>query len=324
MNYYIKELNLEDVSSLILENNLNIKDKTDYTIGVFDKNKLVATGSLYKNVIKLIAVEKNYRGQNLLATIITALIKELTKRNMHKYFIYTNKENAHLFSDLGFYLIAQTDNVAFFENSTFTITEKLKKIKENISLQKGSVAALVMNCNPVTKGHLYLIEIASRENDNVIVFLVEENKSFFPFDIRFDLTKRATKHLKNVFVVPSTEYIISSSTFPNYFIKDLSKAAIIQMELDAVLFKNHFVNTFNISKRYVGTEPLDAFTSNYNEVLKKVLNNKLITVERLKIGNNFVSASLVRAYLKDDKYELIKDLVPKTTFDYLMTLKGKK
>ena len=37
-----------------------------------------------------------------------------------------------------------------------------------------------MNCNPFTLGHKYIVEKAARENDNVIIFVVEEDKSSFP------------------------------------------------------------------------------------------------------------------------------------------------
>lgn len=50
-------------------------------------------------------------------------------------------------------------------------------------------------------GHRYLIEKAATENDEVVVFVVEEDKSIFPTDVRFELVKKGCEDLKNVIVL---------------------------------------------------------------------------------------------------------------------------
>ena len=77
-----------------------------------------------------------------------------------------------------------------------------------------------MNCNPFTKGHLYLIEKASAESDHLFILIVEEDKSVFPFEKRMELVKRGTEHLDNIDVIPGGSYTISSATFPSYFAKE--------------------------------------------------------------------------------------------------------
>ncbi len=317
MNYYLAEIKINDAKGIIIENNLNFDSSVDYTIGLFKDKTLIGTGSLLKNVIKLVAIKKNYQGENLLAIIVTNLIKELTKRKIVKYFVFTDLGSAPYFQSLSFSLIAKTNKVAFFENSLFPIQETLKEISENLSLKVGSTAAVVVNCNPLTNGHLYLIEKASRENANLLVFVVEENKSLFAFEERFSLVKEATKHLSNVHVLPSTKYLISSLTFPTYFLKDLTSHAKAQMELDTVIFNNYFIPIFKIDKRYVGSEEVDPFTSSYNEILKKYLKEKLIIVERLKVNNQVVSASLVRKFYQEKNFEKLKPLVPTATYNFL-------
>ncbi|NLN50546.1 MAG: [citrate (pro-3S)-lyase] ligase [Acholeplasmataceae bacterium] len=317
MNYYLAEIKINDAKSIIIENNLNFDSSVDYTIGLFKDKTLIGTGSLLKNVIKLVAIKKDYQGENLLAIIVTNLIKELTKRKIVKYFVFTDLESAPYFQSLGFSLIAKTNEVAFFENSLFPIQETLKEISENLSLKAGSTAAVVVNCNPLTNGHLYLIEKASKENANLLVFVVEENKSLFAFEERFSLVVEATKHLSNVHVLPSTKYLISSLTFPTYFLKDLTSQAKVQMELDTVIFNNYFIPIFKIDKRYVGSEEVDPFTSSYNEILKKYLKEKLIIVKRLKVNNQIVSASLVRKFYQEKNFEKLKPLVPTATYNFL-------
>ena len=63
-----------------------------------------------------------------------------------------------------------------------------------------------MNCNPFTLGHRYLIEQASEKVDHLYVFVVEEDKSFFPFSDRIGLVKKGTADLKNITVKPSGKY----------------------------------------------------------------------------------------------------------------------
>ena len=73
MNKYIDVINFNDAKNIIIENDLNTDDLTDYTVGLYVNNKLVGTGSLYKNIIKLVAI-KSLSKENLLSLIITKLI----------------------------------------------------------------------------------------------------------------------------------------------------------------------------------------------------------------------------------------------------------
>lgn len=94
-----------------------------------------------------------------------------------------------------------------------------------------------MNCNPFTKGHLALITYAARACDLLHIFVVEENRSQFPFADRLRLVREGTDHLANVIVHPSGPYMISNATFPTYFLKEGEDAAKIQSELDITLVR---------------------------------------------------------------------------------------
>ena len=132
------------------------------------------------------------------------------------------------------------------------------------------------------------------------------------------MLSEAIKDLKNVYLLPSTNYLISSSTFPTYFLKDLSKKSEIEMALDVKIFTSYFMPIFNISKRYVGSEEKDAFTNAYNNTLKASLGDKLVIYERFKINDVIVSGSLVREYYKAGKLKEIKSLVPEATYKELL------
>ena len=169
--------------------------------------------------------------------------------------------------------------------------------------------------------------MASKENENVIIFVVEEDKSVFPFEVRLNLIKEGTKDLKNVVVIPAGEYIISSATFPSYFLKKNDDTLKEYTKLDCNIFGKYFVSKFNITKRYVGTEPHCEVTSAYNETIKEILpnyNTNVSIISRKEVKNDAISASRVRSLLKQRDFDSIKILVPKTTLDFLLSEEGEK
>ncbi|MFH0766955.1 MAG: adenylyltransferase/cytidyltransferase family protein [Bacillota bacterium] len=327
MNYQMRDCitpkELEDVKQLLEKQGLRFEDKVTLSIGFYDENQLIATGSLYENVIKMIAIDSFYQGENLTALVLTTLIQRLNAKGIEKYFLFTTQESKHYFVDFAFSLIYENQKIVMFENNINTIEEKLTKLKNDLALSHGTKAAIVMNCNPVTLGHLYLIETCAKSNDHVIIFLVEENKSVFSFETRMMLLKKATKHMTNVHILPSTEYIISSATFPTYFLKELNEVSLLFMELDISIFLHFFMRIFEIDYRYVGDEPLDPTTNAYNETMKQILKDQLIVINRLEKNSVTVSASFVRKLAKDHQYEVLKSYVPNVTYRYLKSSKGK-
>jgi len=194
----------------------------------------------------------------------------------------------------------------------------------NMSLQntnkKPKIGAVVMNCNPFTYGHQYLIDTASKLVDLLFVFVVEENKSFFSFEDRFSMVKDATKEYNNVIVLPSGKFMISSVTFPGYFFKEKPTEKCYDDFLDLSIFAYYISPGFGINIRFVGEEPFDKITSQYNYDMKKILKNAkidIIEIPRKKIDNKIISATKVRELLKKRKYDLLEKYVPKTTIKYL-------
>ncbi|MBU1094806.1 MAG: adenylyltransferase/cytidyltransferase family protein [Firmicutes bacterium] len=316
------EKELKHVRLLLEKQGLRFEDKVTYTLGIYDRNQLIATGSLYENVLKMIAVDQKYQGENLTATVLTTLTQKLNEQGIQKYFLFTTPKNKHIFEAFSLSLIVENDEIVLFENNFLPIEEKLNLMKSLLPFNSGQTAAIVMNCNPVTNGHLYLIETCAKENDNVIIFLVEENKSIFPFDIRFKLLKKATRLMKNVHIIPSTQYIISRATFPTYFLKELNDASKLFMRLDIEIFIKYFMPIFSIDKRYVGNEPLDPTTNAYNETMQSLLNDKLVVIDRLERDNQVISASYVRKMVKENNFQALEHFVPKATFKFLKSHAG--
>ena len=183
-----------------------------------------------------------------------------------------------------------------------------------------------MNCNPFTFGHRYLIEESLKYIDHLFIFVVEEDKSIFPFKDRLLLVKKGVSDLNNkVTVLPSGKWMISLLTFPEYFSKDDLQEDIIDPSKDIVLFAKYICPILNITYRFVGEEPFDKVTKQYNDAMRKQLkeyNITFIEIPRKSILNGeIVSATKVRELIKninnDENIEKLKKYVPKSTFVYL-------
>ena len=290
----------------------------DSTLLIWDNGALIATGSRYGNILKCIAIDPSRQGEDLTATILTHLRQDALQAGHRHLFLYTKPQNRFLFSSLFFYPIAATDSVLLMENQQNGIDSFLDS--QPVSAAEGIVGAIVMNCNPFTLGHRYLVERAARECDRLYVFVLSEDRSYFKAEDRMAMVKAGTADLPNVTVLPTGPYLISSATFPTYFLKDQSSAQDAQCELDVAVFGKHFAPHFGITRRYVGSEPFCPVTNAYNRALHKLLPEygiALHEIPRLETQNIPVSATNVRKLVENHDAEGVRALVPDTTFQYL-------
>ena len=304
--------------ALLAESGLTYDDPVDRIALVFDADELVATASRKENLFKYIAVKRDRQGEDLTATAISALRTDAFSEGYKHLFLYTKPENEKIFSTLFFYHVASTDSVLLMESRQNGIFEFVSALPKGRG--EGRIGALVMNCDPFTLGHQYLIRKASSECDWVYVFVLSEDKSFFSAGDRMEMVKRGTAHLENVTVLPTGPYLISSATFPTYFIKDRENVAEIQCKLDIEIFIKYFVPAFSITARYVGDEPYSPTTERYNKALAEHLPGQgveLVELKRAEADGSPISASRVREAIKRGRTEEIAGLVPKTTLDYL-------
>ncbi|MGX7150434.1 [citrate (pro-3S)-lyase] ligase [Enterococcus ureasiticus] len=299
-------------------------DQLDYTIGIYDKDQLVGTGSTFRNILKCVAIDLSYQNENLLSKIVQTLRERLQEIGYQHYFLYTKPETSKLFRSLGFTEIAATTELVFMEQGFPDFEDYLMELKKHQRMTKQN-AAVVMNANPFTNGHLYLVTEAAKCAETVYLFVLSEEGSLFDAKTRFELVKEGISHLSNVVVLPTREYIVSSATFPSYFLKNQAKdnVAKVQAELDALLFKERIAPTLNIMTRFVGEEPLSPVTNIYNQAMKKVFSSSLnlIILPRKKANDEVISASRVRSLMKKQAYEEIKLLVPDSTFKEIMNQK---
>ena len=176
---------------------------------------------------------------------------------------------------------------------------------------------VVMNCNPFTLGHRYLIEQAAKQVERLFVMVVREDCSLFAYAERKAMVEQGVAHLENVTVIDGSEYAISQATFPTYFLKRLDDAADTQMLLDLDLFRRHIAPALGATVRFVGTEPTDRLTRRYNQLMHEVLADVRETA-RLEKEGNAVSASRVRKAMEQGDMSTIRQLVPPTTLPYII------
>ena len=293
-------------------------EAVESTCLVWDDGDLIATGSRQENILKCIAVDPMRQGEDLTATVLTVLRQDAFAAGHKHLFLYTKPRNQFLFSSLFFYPIAMTDQVLLMEDRPNGVTEFVRSLPAPVTT--GKIGAAVMNCNPFTKGHRYLIETAAKECDHLYVFVLSEDKSRFSAHDRMALVKAGTGDIANVTVLPTGPYLISSATFPTYFLKEREKAGSIQCRLDIEVFAKYYAPRFGITHRFIGTEPLSPMTDQYNQALLQYLPEHGITVRqipRLEEGSSPISASYVRSLLGKGESALLRSLVPTTTYDYL-------
>lgn len=317
----------DDIIALLEKAQIRLDDAIDYTFGYYEEDKLIGTASVQENVIKSIAIDMKLRGSNALARMLDDIISDIYDKGYKNIFLFTKSDAVNSFSNIGFYEVDRieininnsTESVVLMEKNPEGLKGYLKLLN-NFKVNTGTNGAIVMNGNPFTFGHLYLIETAAKHCDFLYVFVVRADKSTFPYDVRFDLISQGTVHLNNVYVISGGDYIISSATFPNYFLKSKSTATAFQAALDVKIFADYIASTLSIKKRFVGTEPYCETTNSYNEKLKELLPRydiELVEIERLESLQGAISASLVRQLILSQDYVLLEKLVPKTTLDYI-------
>lgn len=307
------------VDELLAAEGIRRDANLDYTCGMYDDEmNLIATGSCFGNTLRCMAVSHTHQGEGLMNSIVSHLIEVQFSRGNTHLFLYTKCDSARFFGDLGFYEIARINGqIVFMENKRTGFSSYLNSLEK----QKESaphIAALVMNANPFTLGHQYLVEKAASENDILHLFIVSEDASLVPFSVRKKLVMEGTAHLKNIRYHDSGPYIISNATFPSYFQKDEQAVIESHAMLDLTVFTK-IASALGINRRYVGEEPTSLVTGIYNQIMSEKLPEngiECVIVPRKENKGAVISASTVRQALKEENWPLLEELVPETTLNY--------
>lgn len=329
--FYNDRREMKKLDALLAQEGIERDANLHYTIGLYDDDyHLAATGSCFANTLRCMAVDSSHQGEGLLNQIVSHLIQYEFEQNITSLFLYTKYDKALFFRDLGFYEIARADGkVVFMENRRNGFSSYLENLKKETAVQLEAlspagnlpVGAVVMNANPFTLGHLHLLATAAAACSLLHVFVVSEDASLVPFDVRFRLVKEGSSHLKNLVFHQTGSYLISNATFPSYFLKEKDVVIRTHAKLDTAIF-GRISQTLGITVRYVGEEPSSQVTGIYNEIMEADLPASGVTcriIPRKTAGPEIISASTVRERIHSGDIESIRGLVPETTLNYFLS-----
>ncbi len=314
----------EKLQSFLLSCQLDYDPSVDFTVLLLEEDDdILATASLSGDTIRCVAVAPSHQGEDLTARVITPVMQHAFAQGKKHLLLYTKPHNQALFAPFGFHPVIRTSDCLLMENKKSGLKDFLSALeKPDVP---GDIGCIVANCNPFTLGHRYLIETAAAECAHVHVFVLSEDKGLFTPAERLQMVKSGCADLKNVSVHPSGPYMVSSATFPSYFIKDKARTNTIRCSLDVRLFGEKIAPALRITKRYIGTEPACTVTAQYNQTLLQLLPQygvQAVEIPRKMLGDQIISASRVRQLIKDEKFDQLSACLPPSTLTLLHAIKG--
>lgn len=319
------------VEAFLAANGLRLAPLDRYVVVTRDEdgNEILAGGGLDGNVIKCVAVSEAARSEGLMNILVSRLIVIAREEGRDSVKAFTKPENEGIFKSLGFALIASSPNAILMENGRGGLPEYRKYLAS--LARPGRNGAIVMNANPFTKGHRYLVEQAASQVDNLYVIVVKEDRSRFPYVERKAMIEAGCAGLDNVVVCEGSDYAISAATFPTYFLKKLDDATDTQIALDLDLFVNHIAKPLGVTVRFAGSEPEDALTRRYNELMAEILPGTSVAVvrqawrpidfveiPRLEQKGKPLSATALRLALDEGGFKEAMEYIPESSIPYLV------
>ena len=285
----------QQVEDFLKSNALRMEEALDYYAAVFRKGdeEILAGGGLQGDTIKCIAVSDHVREEGFSNRLVSHLISEANAQGHQSVKVFTKPANREIFESMGFRLIAQAPKAILMENG-----QGLKDYCRYLSNLRrlGNNGVIVMNANPFTLGHQYLIKEAAKQVDRLYVIVVKEERSVFKYAERKAMIEQGTEDLMNVTVCEGSNYAVSGVTFPTYFLKEITDATDTQILLDLDLFVHFIAPHLGVTIRFVGSEPTDELTARYNLLMEQVLPRhgyKTVEIPRYQS----ISASVVRKEL---------------------------
>ena len=306
-------------------------DDVDYYAAIVDESsdEMIAGGGLKGSVIKCVAVADGHKGEAVANVIVSHLIAKANAEGCQCVKLYTKPANRQLFESLSFRLIAESPNAILMETGVGGIekyseelrvkSEELKNDESVVSNARKPIGVIVMNANPFTLGHRFLVEQSSELVERLYVVVVREDCSMFSYNERKAMVSQGVRDIGNVVVVDGSDYAVSAATFPTYFLKQLSDATDTQIILDLDLYRRRIATALGATIRFFGSEPTDPLTRRYNELMHQQLGEEHVhEIQRKQQEGSAISASRVRkAMMKGCLWDAIQ-LVPPTTIPYII------
>lgn len=313
-------------------------DDVDYYAAIVDESsdEMIAGGGLKGSVIKCVAVADGHKGEAVANVIVSHLIAKANDEGCQCVKLYTKPNNRQLFESLSFRLIAESPNAILMETGVGGIekyceelrvkseelrvkSEELKNDESVVSNARKPIGAIVMNANPFTLGHRFLVEQSSELVERLYVVVVREDCSMFSYNERKAMVSQGVRDIGNVVVVDGSDYAVSAATFPTYFLKQLSDATDTQIILDLDLYRRRIAPALGATIRFFGSEPTDPLTRRYNELMHKQLGEEHVhEIQRKQQEGSAISASRVRKAMMEGWLWDAIQLVPPTTIPYII------
>lgn len=323
----------QQAQELLQSQGLNLPEAVEYGVGAYSNDTLVATGFLGEERLMGLCVEPDWRGEGLSLTVVNHLLQQALATGHEHLFIFTKGTEAHTFASMGFTVLvvapSATGATALLEWGRPNLSAWLARVPQpypplEAIVRPFAIGAVVLNANPFTLGHAYLLEQAAAQCHSLYAFVVQEDRSIFPFDVRLQLVREGMAHVSHCHVLSGGPYMISRHTFPSYFTGEAGRAAA-HAALDAHLFAQRLAPDLGIEARFIGTEPLSPVTAAYNAALHSVLPQfglKVREVPRIIQQEEIISASRVRAHLAHQETDKALALVPPCTAQFLESPAG--
>lgn len=310
---------LREAKTLIEAQGLRFEPGYDELAGIYENGTLVACGARAGYVLKMLAITPDHQGSDALGALVTKLIQSSLAAGEDTQFVFTRPESVPSFQALNFRLLVTHGTAALLEHGPGLETYLAA---HTALVTPGRNGAVVINGNPFSLGHLHLVETAARQVERLYLFVVREDRSVFPFEVRLRLAQEATAHLPNVTILDTSRYAVSAGTFPSYFMKRLDELAAAQIQIDLRLFAQHIAPRFHIACRFVGQEPLCPTTAAYNEAMAEILaahGIQWIEIPRIQWEGHPISATRVRRAFASGDFATLKHLVPPATLAFLQS-----
>ena len=307
------------VEDFLGSNGLRLGEVDLYLAVLSEEGAILAGGGLQRDILKCLAVSAEARSLGLSVPLISRLISVASERGYTNVKVFTKPENRSVFESLGFKLLAEAPKAILMENG-----RGLEEYCQYLCAHQAP-GVIIMNANPFTLGHRYLVEQASLSfrapegRRNLTIIPVKEDASRFPYSERLEMIRTGSGDMADV--VEGSDYQISAATFPTYFLKNLSDAAETQMRLDIDLFGRHIAPALGAHVRFVGTEPADPLTARYNALMKELLPKygvEVVEISRLTDPESPVTATRVRSLLDAGLFKAASALTLESTWPYLL------
>ena len=329
-------------------------DDVDYYAALVDESsdEMIAGGGLKGCVIKCVAVADGHKGEAVANVIVSHLLAKANEDGYQCVKLYTKPHNRQLFESLSFRLIAEAPNAILMETGVGGIekwsyelrvtndelgvkNEELRVRNDELGVTNDElgvrndelgiksvrkpIGAIVMNANPFTLGHRFLVEQSSELVERLYVVVVREDCSMFSYSERKAMVSQGVRDIGNVVVVDGSDYAVSAATFPTYFLKQISDATDTQITLDLDIYRRRIAPALGATVRFFGSEPTDPLTRRYNELMHQQLGEDHVhEIQRKQQDGNPISASRVRKAMLEGRLWDAIQMVPPTTIPYII------